>query len=57
MIADQKLPAPTAPPPREDERPSGELEAAIRRIYTNAAAEPLPSHLVDLVKRLAAKGE
>ena len=56
MNADQKPTLRDDAPDTRREPARAELETAIRRIYGEAAAEPLPAQLVALVKRLAAKG-
>lgn len=57
MSADHKTPVRDAAPSRRRPPPRSELEATIRRIYGEAAAEPLPPHLVELVRRLADRKE
>lgn len=58
MSADPDIPIRNdAPAPSRMRPPRSELETAIRRIYGEAAAEPLPPHLVELVRRLATRTE
>lgn len=48
-----KQPSAGTAKPENEQAPRDEIEAAIQRIYEEAAAEPLPDHIVTLLRRLA----